>query len=64
VHNFTREEACRLLKGASLVFVGDSLMRHLYTAALHLLSGNPWDGALADGVSKGMFLLSPSPSPA
>ncbi|XP_046561073.1 uncharacterized protein LOC124270098 [Haliotis rubra] len=47
---FTAKEACRLLAGSVLHFVGDSFIRHLHTAMLLLLSGNPQTGALNKGV--------------
>ncbi|XP_067656031.1 uncharacterized protein [Haliotis asinina] len=46
VKNFTAQQACDLLQGLTIAFVGDSLMRHLYTAMLLVLSNNSFDGAL------------------
>ncbi|XP_048249003.1 uncharacterized protein LOC124151308 [Haliotis rufescens] len=40
VKNFTAQQACDLLQGLTLAFVGDSLMRHVYTAMLMVLSNS------------------------
>ncbi|XP_071099495.1 uncharacterized protein [Haliotis cracherodii] len=52
VKNFTAQQACDLLQGLTITFVGDSLMRHVYTAMLMVLSNNGVDGALKAGTPK------------
>ncbi|XP_046341458.2 uncharacterized protein LOC124122432 [Haliotis rufescens] len=47
---YSAKEACRVLTGTVLHFVGDSFVRHLHTAMLLLLSGNVQTGALNAGV--------------
>ncbi|XP_071117332.1 uncharacterized protein [Haliotis cracherodii] len=49
---FSSEEACALLKGSSIHFVGDSLVRHIYTALLLVLSGDMDYGALKSSASQ------------
>ncbi|XP_067678785.1 uncharacterized protein [Haliotis asinina] len=44
------QEACRILKGSTILFVGDSLVRHVYTALLLIVTGNMKDGAMNDNV--------------
>ena len=50
VKNFTQARACRLLSRhlSALVFIGDSLVRHLYSAMLLILTGDPLHGALRE----------------
>ncbi|XP_046361618.2 uncharacterized protein LOC124138793 [Haliotis rufescens] len=48
---FSREDACQLLKGSTLHFVGDSLVRHIYTAMLLVLTGDYDYGALVSSAS-------------
>ncbi|XP_067654296.1 uncharacterized protein [Haliotis asinina] len=55
VKNFTAEEACRLLEGATVVFVGDSLARHLYTLLLTVVAGNGHDGAIDSSATKDIY---------
>ncbi|XP_071104505.1 uncharacterized protein [Haliotis cracherodii] len=52
VKNFTAKEACDLLQGATVAFVGDSLMRHLYTVLLTVLTNNGHDGAIDSNAPK------------
>ncbi|XP_046563324.1 uncharacterized protein LOC124272214 [Haliotis rubra] len=40
------QEACRILDGSTILFVGDSLVRHVYTAMLLIVTGNMKDGAM------------------
>ncbi|XP_071115266.1 uncharacterized protein [Haliotis cracherodii] len=44
------EEACSILNGSTILFVGDSLVRHVYTAMLLVVTGNMKDGAMKDDV--------------
>ncbi|XP_046578097.1 uncharacterized protein LOC124285862 isoform X2 [Haliotis rubra] len=48
---FSREDACELLKGSTVHFVGDSLIRHIYTAMLLVLTGDYDYGALVSSAS-------------
>ncbi|XP_067660198.1 uncharacterized protein [Haliotis asinina] len=48
----TPEELCDLLDGSSLYFVGDSLIRHAFTAFLMAIRGDHKDGAMKPGLSK------------
>ncbi|XP_046357073.1 uncharacterized protein LOC124135675 [Haliotis rufescens] len=43
-------EACSILSGSTILFVGDSLVRHVYTAMVLLVTGNMKDGAMNDNV--------------
>ncbi|XP_071104508.1 uncharacterized protein [Haliotis cracherodii] len=52
VKNFTAQKACDLLQGLTITFVGDSLLRHIYTGFLLLLSNNPFDGAIKTDAPK------------
>ncbi|CAG5114981.1 unnamed protein product, partial [Candidula unifasciata] len=45
VKNFTSVEACSLLNGTTLHFVGDSFIRHVFAAMVILLTNNP-EGAI------------------
>ncbi|XP_076441395.1 uncharacterized protein LOC143280579 [Babylonia areolata] len=49
--NWSVSGLCQLLKNSTLVFIGDSLMRHLYTAFLLKARDNPVTGALQSNVS-------------
>ncbi|XP_046565001.1 uncharacterized protein LOC124273741 [Haliotis rubra] len=40
------QEACSILNGSTILFVGDSLVRHVYTAMLLIVTGNMKDGAM------------------
>ncbi|ESP05602.1 hypothetical protein LOTGIDRAFT_228111 [Lottia gigantea] len=42
----TPKDMCNILNGMTIYFVGDSFIRHLYTALLMLVKGNMYDGAL------------------
>ncbi|XP_067678207.1 uncharacterized protein [Haliotis asinina] len=44
------QAACTILKGSTILFVGDSLVRHVYTAMLLVVTGNMKDGAMNDNV--------------
>ncbi|KAK6175147.1 hypothetical protein SNE40_013669 [Patella caerulea] len=62
---FNQKEACDLLNGVSLFLVGDSLIRHLYTALVMLLRNNLKDGAISDNAPtdakrrcSGMYIFS------
>ncbi|XP_046565002.1 uncharacterized protein LOC124273742 [Haliotis rubra] len=46
------QEACSILNGSTILFVGDSLVRHVYTAMLLIVTGNMKDGAMNDNVPK------------
>ncbi|GFR74863.1 hypothetical protein ElyMa_002173700 [Elysia marginata] len=46
VNNFSAEEACSVLRGANLEFVGDSFIRHMFAATVILLSGGKEFAAL------------------
>ncbi|KAK7480088.1 hypothetical protein BaRGS_00028648 [Batillaria attramentaria] len=46
------KEMCQLLGGVRLYFIGDSLVRQLYTAFLLALRGNEMTGALRDDTPK------------
>lgn len=50
---FSSQEACDLLTGRTLHFVGDSLVRHVYTALLLVIAGDMDYGAINDSVSEG-----------
>ena len=54
VKNFTKRHACELLSNhlSSAVFIGDSLVRHLYSAMLLILTGDPLYGALKTDTPK------------
>ncbi|XP_055958300.1 uncharacterized protein LOC130013584 [Patella vulgata] len=45
---FNHKEACDVLNDVSLIMVGDSLIRHLYTAFVMLLKNNLKDAAISD----------------
>ena len=49
-------QICRLLENSTIYFMGDSLVRHLYTALLLLVSGNDVTGAQAKSIPKGESL--------
>ncbi|ESO93877.1 hypothetical protein LOTGIDRAFT_153351 [Lottia gigantea] len=53
IKQFNYIEACDLLTNATLAFVGDSYVRHIFTAVLLLLRNNYVDGALSQNVKKG-----------
>ncbi|ESO85235.1 hypothetical protein LOTGIDRAFT_168042 [Lottia gigantea] len=60
---FTVEEACEIVRGSQILFMGDSLMRHFHTAMMLFLSGNYDGGALQKGTPqsirdkcKGIFM--------
>jgi hypothetical protein len=44
--SLTPYEMCRVLQDASLTFIGDSFVRHVYTALLLAITGNERSGAL------------------
>ncbi|XP_048246336.1 uncharacterized protein LOC124123395 [Haliotis rufescens] len=44
------QEACSILSGSTILFVGDSLVRHVYTAMVLLVTGNMKDGAMNENV--------------
>ncbi|CAL1544995.1 unnamed protein product, partial [Lymnaea stagnalis] len=50
VKTFGSQEACGLLNGSTLYFVGDSFIRHVFAAMVILLSNNTVDGALRSDV--------------
>ena len=54
-HQHTAQEACDILKGMRIAFVGDSLVRHVYTALLLVITGNMKDGAMKGDVDNGML---------
>ncbi|GFN75999.1 myeloid differentiation primary response protein myd88 [Plakobranchus ocellatus] len=43
---FTRDSACRLLRGATIHVIGDSFVREMYIALAIILTGNHVNGAL------------------
>uniref|UniRef100_A0A0B7A549 Uncharacterized protein n=1 Tax=Arion vulgaris TaxID=1028688 RepID=A0A0B7A549_9EUPU len=45
IKNFTKEEACKMLNGTTIHFVGDSFIRHVFVAIVLLLT-NEIDGVL------------------
>ncbi|BFZ16797.1 hypothetical protein BsWGS_19836 [Bradybaena similaris] len=47
VKNFTAQEACTVLSGTNLNFVGDSFIRHVFVAMVIVLTNNP-EGALKE----------------
>ena len=54
---FDSQSACKLLEGATVYVIGESLMRQLYTALLMILTGDFKTGALKPGLSPGKYLL-------
>ncbi|XP_076441316.1 uncharacterized protein LOC143280522 [Babylonia areolata] len=44
--DFPQEEVCRVLAGATLFFIGDSYVRHVYTALLLAVRGDEMSGAI------------------
>ncbi|XP_012942842.1 uncharacterized protein LOC101857899 [Aplysia californica] len=46
VTQFNNTQACEVLRGKTLHFVGDSFIRHVYAALVIVLTGNKVDGAL------------------
>ncbi|XP_046327297.2 uncharacterized protein LOC124111591 [Haliotis rufescens] len=44
------QEACSILSGSTILFVGDSLVRHVYTAMLLIVTGNMNSGAISENV--------------
>ncbi|KAL8592913.1 hypothetical protein ACOMHN_050740 [Nucella lapillus] len=49
--SWTVEVICRLLNNATIHFIGDSLMRHFFTAFLLTARGNPQTGAFRPDVN-------------
>ena len=48
-------EICHLLENSTLYFVGDSLVRHVYTALLLHVTGNDVTGAFAKNIPKSRY---------
>ncbi|XP_050409892.1 uncharacterized protein LOC130010307 [Patella vulgata] len=64
LRKYNNRTACQLLAGRTILFSGDSLMRHMYTSLLLLLRNNTFDGAMKKNVTKdihdkctGMFMF-------
>ncbi|XP_048242062.1 uncharacterized protein LOC124145791 [Haliotis rufescens] len=52
VKKFTAQQACVLLKGLTITFVGNSFVRHVYTALLLLMTNYDINGAFIAGKPK------------
>ncbi|XP_071103714.1 uncharacterized protein [Haliotis cracherodii] len=52
VKNFTAQQACVLLEGLTIAFVGNSFVRHVYTALLLLMTNYDINGAFIAGKPK------------
>ena len=50
--NWTSEEICRLLHNSTIHFIGDSLVRHVFTAFLLAVRGNFESGAFRANIPK------------
>ena len=60
---FVSQSACKLLEGATIYVIGDSLMRQLYTALIMILRGNFKTGALKANTPPGKLdFIKPFPS--
>ena len=61
--NWTVAEVCRLLANSTLFFLGDSFVRHVYTALLLAVTGNDVTGAhkkdIPDGKSRLLLRSAP-----
>ncbi|KAL8571884.1 hypothetical protein ACOMHN_011476 [Nucella lapillus] len=44
--DFSKEEVCRVLEGATMFFIGDSYVRHVYTALLLAARGDEMSGGI------------------
>lgn len=51
--NWTVAEVCRLLANSTLFFLGDSFVRHVYTALLLTVTGNDVTGAHRKNIAEG-----------
>ena len=53
VKNFSAYEACSVLRGATIEFVGDSFIRHIFAALVILLSDNKEFASLTPDLPSG-----------
>ena len=51
------EQVCSLLQGATLYFIGDSYVRHVFTALLLAARGNELSGAIQIFAPPGQVML-------
>ena len=51
--NWPLDEVCRLLANSTVYFIGDSFIRHFYTAFLMTVTGNDVTGALKESTPDG-----------